>query len=68
MNVETEQAALAELEEAFRFNDAVLRHPPAAWTPPRQNSPLSCVSVIMTAVRVAVTMSSGERFDRDEDD
>ncbi|MFP4639247.1 MAG: 30S ribosomal protein S6 [Guyparkeria sp.] len=26
MNVETDQAALAELEEAFKFNDAVLRH------------------------------------------
>jgi small subunit ribosomal protein S6 len=26
MNVETDQDALAELEEAFRFNDAVLRH------------------------------------------
>lgn len=26
MNVESSQAALAELEEAFRFNDAVLRH------------------------------------------
>ena len=26
MNVEASQAAIAELEEAFRFNDAVLRH------------------------------------------
>lgn len=26
MNVETDQDALAELEEAFKFNDAVLRH------------------------------------------
>lgn len=26
MNVETDQEALAELEEAFKFNDAVLRH------------------------------------------
>lgn len=26
MNIETAQAALTELEEAFRFNDAVLRH------------------------------------------
>ncbi|WP_322520385.1 30S ribosomal protein S6 [Guyparkeria halophila] len=26
LNVETDQAALAELEEAFKFNDAVLRH------------------------------------------
>jgi len=26
MNVETNQEALAELEEAFKFNDAVLRH------------------------------------------
>ena len=26
MNVEGSQAAVAELEEAFRFNDAVLRH------------------------------------------
>lgn len=26
MNIETNQTALAELEEAFRFNDAVLRH------------------------------------------
>ena len=26
MNVETDQAALAEVEEAFKFNDAVLRH------------------------------------------
>ncbi len=26
MNVETDQDSLAELEEAFKFNDAVLRH------------------------------------------
>jgi len=26
LNVETDQDALAELEEAFKFNDAVLRH------------------------------------------
>lgn len=26
LNVETDQEALAELEEAFKFNDAVLRH------------------------------------------
>lgn len=26
MNIETDQAGLAELENAFRFNDAVLRH------------------------------------------
>ncbi|HHQ69423.1 MAG TPA: 30S ribosomal protein S6 [Halothiobacillaceae bacterium] len=26
MNIETNQEALAELEEAFKFNDAVLRH------------------------------------------
>ena len=26
MNVETDQQALAEVEEAFKFNDAVLRH------------------------------------------
>ncbi|MFN2381299.1 MAG: 30S ribosomal protein S6 [Guyparkeria sp.] len=26
LNVETDQASLAELEEAFKFNDAVLRH------------------------------------------
>lgn len=26
MNIETDQAALTELEEAFKFNDAVLRH------------------------------------------
>ena len=68
MNVETEQAALAELEEAFRFNDAVLRHLTS-----RMDAAETEQSIIMRERDSDRRPrrrddESGERFDRDEDD
>ncbi|HUM98963.1 MAG: 30S ribosomal protein S6 [Halothiobacillus sp. 20-53-49] len=68
MNVETEQAPLAELEEAFRFNDAVLRHLTS-----RVDAAQTEQSVIMRERDSDRRPrrrddEADERFDRDEDD
>lgn len=68
MNVETEQAPLAELEEAFRFNDAVLRHLTS-----REDAAQTEQSIIMRERDSDRRPrrrddEADERFDRDEDD
>ncbi|ANJ66870.1 30S ribosomal protein S6 [Halothiobacillus diazotrophicus] len=69
MNVESDQAALAELEEAFRFNDAVLRHLTS-----RMDAAETEPSVIMRErdnerrPRRRDDDQEGSRFDRDEDE
>ncbi|HQS02440.1 MAG: 30S ribosomal protein S6 [Halothiobacillus sp. 24-54-40] len=68
MNVETEQAPLAELEEAFRFNDAVLRHLTS-----RVDAAQTEQSIIMRERDSDRRPrrrddEADERFDRDEDD
>ncbi|HQT43550.1 MAG: 30S ribosomal protein S6 [Halothiobacillus sp.] len=68
MNVETAQAALTELEEAFRFNDAVLRHLTS-----RVDAAETEQSIIMRERDNDRRPrrrddEQEERFDRDEDD
>jgi small subunit ribosomal protein S6 len=68
MNVETEQAALAELEEAFRFNDAVLRHLTS-----RVDAAVTEQSIIMRERDSDRRPrrrddEADERFERDDDD
>ncbi len=68
LNVETEQAPLAELEEAFRFNDAVLRHLTS-----RVDAAQTEQSIIMRERDSDRRPrrrddEADERFDRDEDD
>ncbi len=68
MNVETNQAPLAELEEAFRFNDAVLRHLTS-----RVDAAVTEQSIIMRERDSDRRPrrrddEADERFDRDEDD
>ena len=69
MNVEGSQAAVAELEEAFRFNDAVLRHLTS-----RMEEAETEPSIIMRErdnerrPRRRDDEQDSGRFDRDDDD
>ncbi|ACX96217.1 30S ribosomal protein S6 [Halothiobacillus neapolitanus] len=69
MNVEASQAAVAELEEAFRFNDAVLRHLTS-----RMEEAETEPSIIMRErdnerrPRRRDDEQDSGRFDRDDDD
>ena len=70
VNIEADQAVMAELEHAFKFNDAVLRHltvkmrqavttpsPNAAWTTSSPSRPAYCGPAAGELVRVTPTLS-----------
>ena len=61
MNIESDQETLSELEHAFKFNDAVLRHLIV-----KMSGPVSTPSPMMKEEKAKSVLGSGERHERSE--
>ncbi|HLU03776.1 MAG TPA: 30S ribosomal protein S6 [Advenella sp.] len=61
MNIECSQAALDELEHAFRYNDAVLRHLVIKATKPHTGASVMMKSVEREEARKATTEQTSEQ-------